>query len=60
MHHDSLIMFMCAFVHTWTIIYKAISDCKLPGVLSSQKPAKVHIFLTLRLLMSYIYMTLVA
>jgi len=44
MHHESLIMFMCAFVHTWTFIYKAISDCKLPIVLSSQKPDKFYIF----------------
>lgn len=44
MHHESLIMFMCAIVHTCTFIYKAISDCKLPVVLSSQKPDKFYIF----------------
>lgn len=44
MHHKSLIMFMCAFVHTCTFIYKAISDCTLPVVLGSQKPDKVYIF----------------
>ena len=44
MHHKNLIMFMCAFGHTCTFLYKAISDGTLPVVLSSQKPDNVYVF----------------
>lgn len=42
MHHESLILCIGAFVYTCTFLYKAISDCKLPVFLSSQKHDKVY------------------